>query len=82
MLMKQVFIKDSSIKHFHTFENRHVYDIIFTNISNNGEIYFTITHTSMEPKTQFYVLNKKFKNARENSVTFNQIKKLLEQSLE
>ena len=44
-------------KHFHTFDYRLVYDIIFTSSSNNEEINFTSTHKSMEFETEFYDLN-------------------------
>ena len=53
--------KGCRINYFHTFEYRVVYDIKFTNISNNEEINFTITHTSTEIKTEFYGSNKKTK---------------------
>ena len=52
-------IKDCRNKGFHTFEQRLVYDIKFTNNSNNEEVDFTIIHRSMEFKTEFYGLNKK-----------------------
>ena len=48
-------------------------DIKFTNISNNEEVNFAVTHRSMEFKTEFYGLNKKIKNARRNGYIFNQI---------
>ena len=54
-------IKDCRRNYFHTFECRLVYDINFTNISNNEEVNFIITHKSMEFKTEFYGLNKKNK---------------------
>ena len=60
----------------HTFEYRLVYDINFTNISNSKEIIFTITHRSMEFKTEFYGLNEKLKIARQRGLIFNQINKL------
>ena len=66
-------IKDCRRNYFHTFEYRLVYDINFTNISNNEEINLIITHKSKEFKTEFYGLNKKIKNARQNSFIFNQI---------
>ena len=62
--------------YFHTFEYTLVYDNKFTNIINNEEVNFTITHRSMEFKTEFYDLNKKNKNARRNGFVFNQVKKL------
>ena len=61
-------IEDCRNKHFHTFENRLVYDFKFTNISNNEEINFTITHRTME----LYGLNKKIKTARRNGFLFIQ----------
>ena len=69
---------DDVIKHcrknyFHTFEFRLLYDINFTNISNNEEVNLIVTHRSMEFKTEFYGLNKKIKNARRNGFIFNQI---------
>ena len=69
-------IKDCRSKYFHTFEYSLVYDVKFTNISNNKEVHFTITHRSMEFKTEFYGLNKKIKNAQRNGFIFNQINKL------
>ena len=69
-------IKDCRRNYFHTFEYKLVYDINFTNISNNEEVNFAVTHRSMEFKTEFYGLNKKIKNARENGYIFNQINKL------
>ena len=48
-------------KYFHTFEYILVYDIKFTNISNNEEVNFTITHWSLEFETEFYGLRKKIK---------------------
>ena len=67
------FIKDCRKKYFHSFEYRIIYDLCFKNISNNGEVNFAVTHRSMEFKTEFYGLNKKIKNARENGYIFNQI---------
>ena len=72
------YLLDDVIKHcrknyFHTFEYRLVYDINFTNISNNEEVNLIVTHRSMEFKTEFYGLNKKIKNARRNGFIFNQI---------
>ena len=72
------YLLDDVIKHcrknyFHTFEYRLVYDINFTNISNNKEVNLIVTHRSMEFKTEFYGLNKKIKNARRNGFIFNQI---------
>ena len=66
-------IKDCRRNYFHTFEYKIIYDINFTNISNNEEVNLIITHKSMEFKTEFYGLNKKIKNARRNGFVFNQI---------
>ena len=66
-------IKDCRRKYFHTFEYKLVYDIKFTNISNNEEVNLVITHKSMEFKTEFYCLNKKIENARRNGFVFRQI---------
>ena len=75
------YLLDDVIKHcrknyFHTLEYRLVYDINFTNISNNEEVNLIVTHRSMEFKTDFYGLNKKIKNARRNGFILNQINKL------
>ena len=71
------YLLDNVIKdcrnYFHTFEYRLVFDINFTNISNNEEVNLIITQKSMEFKTEFYGLNKKIKNARRNGFIFNQI---------
>ena len=72
------YLLDDVIKHcrknyFHTFEYKLVYNINFTNFSNNEEVNLIITHKSMEFKTEFYGLNKKIKNARRNGFIFNQI---------
>ena len=74
-LLDDIFI-DCRNKYFHTFEYTLVYDIEFTNISNNEEINVTITHRSMEFKTEFYGLNKKIKIARRNGFVFNQKSKI------
>ena len=71
-ILKDV-IKDCRINYFHTFEYKIVYDINFTNISNNEEVNLIITHNSNEFKTEFYGLNKQIKNARRNNFVFNQI---------
>ena len=68
-------IKDCRRNYFHTFECKLVYDINFTNISNNEEVNLIVTHRSMEFKTEFYALNQKIKNARRNGFVFNQINK-------
>ena len=54
-------IKDCRRNYFHTFEYKPVYDINFTNISNNEEVNLIITHKSKEFKSEFYGLNKKLK---------------------
>ena len=69
-------IKDCRNKQFHTIEYKLDYDFKFTNNSNDEKVNFTITHRSMEFKTEFYGWNKKIKNARENGFIFNQINKL------
>ena len=69
-------IKDCRKKYFHSFEYRIIDDLCFKNISNIEEVNFAVTHRSMEFKTEFYGLNKKIKNARENGYIFNQINKL------
>ena len=69
-------IKDCRNKNFHTFDCRHVYDIKFLNISNNEQINFTITHRSIEFKSEFYGLNKRVKNGRRNGLIVSQINKL------
>ena len=53
------YFKDCRNKYFHSFEYTLVYDIKFTNISNNDEINFTNTHRSMPFKSGFFGLNKK-----------------------
>ena len=49
------------------------YEFDKTDISNNEEVNFAVTHRSMEFKTEFFGLNKKIKNARQNGFIFNQI---------
>ena len=66
-------IKDCRKKYFQSFEYRIIYDLSFKNTSNSEEVNFAVTHRSMEFKTEFYGLNKKTKNARENGYIFNQI---------
>ena len=67
------YFKDCRNKYFHTFEYRLVYDINFTNISNNEEVNFTITHRAIKVKTKFYGLNEKIKKAQKNDIIFYQI---------
>ena len=50
-------IKVCRNKYFHTFEYTLAYDIKFTNSSKNEKVNFTISHRSMEFKTEFYGLN-------------------------
>ena len=66
-------IKDCRKKYFHSFKYRITCNLSFKKISNNEEVNFAVTHRSMEFKTEFYGLNKKIKNARENGYIFNQI---------
>ena len=65
-------IKDCT-NFFHIFDYKLVYDINFINISNNEEVNLIITHKAMPYKTEYYGLNEKFKNARQNGFIFNQI---------
>ena len=71
------YILDDVIKdcrnYLHTFDYKLVYDINFINISINEEINLIITHKAMQYKTEYYSLNKKIKNARQNGFIFNQI---------
>ena len=69
-------IKGCRSKLFHTFECKLVYDVKFTNISNNEEANFIITLISMEFKNEVYGLNKRIKIARRNGLVFNQINNL------
>ena len=46
-------IEDCRNKYFHRFEYTPVYDMKFKNISNFEEVNFTITHRSMEFKSEF-----------------------------
>ena len=52
-------IEDCRNEYLHTFEYKLVYDIKYTNVSNKEDISFTITHRSMEFRTEFYGSNKK-----------------------
>ena len=65
-------IRDCHRKYFHKFKYRLVYDINFTNITNNETVNFTISNKIMGS----YELNKKLTIARENGYIFNQINKL------
>ena len=64
--------RDCHHKYYHTFEYECVYDINFTNITNNETVHLTIIGESMG----MYELNKKLTIARRNSFKFKQIKKL------
>ena len=65
---------DSSLRdchkiYFPTFDHICVYDINFTNITNNETVNFTISDKSMH----LYELNNKLSVARENGFVFNQV---------
>ena len=62
-------IRDCHHKYFHTFEYECVYDLNFTNDTNNESGNFTISNKSMG----LYELNKKLTLARERGFIFNQI---------
>ena len=61
-------------KYFLSFEYRCVYDIKFTNLTNNEELFLPIALGFMESKSEYYGLNRK--NARNNGFVINQILKL------
>ena len=65
-------IKDCRNRYFHTFKFKLVFEINFTNISNNEEVNFTITPRSMEFKTEFYGLVKKTRNSQRTGLIYNQ----------
>ena len=65
-------IRDSHHKCFHTFEYECVYDLNFTNDTNNESINFTISDKNLG----MYELNKKLSIARQRGFIFNQINKL------
>ena len=69
-------IKDCRKKYFHLFEYRCVYDIKFTNITNNEAVILPTSLGYMEFKSEYYGLNKKIKSARNNGFIFNEIVKL------
>ena len=69
-------IKGCRIKYLQTIEYRLVYACKCTKNFQDEEVNFTITHRSMEFKTEFYGLNKKIKKARRNGSSFNRINKL------
>ena len=62
-------IRDCYKKYFHKFKYRLVYDINFTNITNNESVNFTISDKIMG----MYELNNKLNVARQNGYIFNQI---------
>ena len=62
-------LRDCHNKYFHTFDHICVYDINFTNITNNETVNFTISDKSMH----LYELNIKLTAARENGFIFNQV---------
>ena len=65
-------IRDCHKKYFHKFKYRLVYDINFTNITNNETVNFTISDKIMGS----YELNKKLALDRKRGYIFNQINKL------
>ena len=65
-------VRDCYKKYFHKFKSRLVYDLNFTNITNNETVNFTISDKCMG----MFDLNKKLAIARENGFKFNQINKL------
>ena len=62
-------LRDCHNKYFHTFDHICVYDINFTNITNNETVKFTISDKIMH----LYELNIKLTAARENGFIFNQV---------
>ena len=65
-------VRDCYKNYFHKFKYRLVYDIKFTNITNNESVNFTISDRIMG----MYELNKKLSIACGNGFKFNQINKL------
>ena len=65
-------IRDRHNKYFHTFDHICEYDLIFTNITNNESVNFTISDKSMG----IYELNKKLSVARQRGCIYNHIYKL------
>ena len=61
--------RDCHKKYYHTFEYECIYDINFTNDTNNESVNFTISDKSLG----MYELNKKITLARERGSKFNQI---------
>ena len=64
--------RDCYNKYFHTFKYVCIYDIKFTNITNNEILNLTISDESMN----LFELNKKLTLARQRGFIFNQINKL------
>ena len=64
--------KDCHYKYFHTFEYECVYNINFTNNTNNEIVTLTLSGKNLG----LYELNKKLTLARERRYRFNQINKL------
>ena len=69
-------IKDCRKNYFHTFKYRCVYDIKFTDITNNEKVILNISHDCLELESKFYGLNKKIKIAKYNKLKFDEILKL------
>ena len=65
-------IRDCHNKYFHTFDHISEFDLIFTNITNNEIVNFTISDKCMG----MYELNKKLAIARERGFNFIQLNKL------
>ena len=63
---------DCHNKFFQSFKDECIYDIELTKITKNEKIKLTISGKNMN----LYDLNKKFKDARHNGLTFDQINKL------
>ena len=64
--------RDCHNKYFHTFEYVCVYDLNFTNETNNETVNFIISDKSLG----MYEINKKLTLARQRGYIFNQINKL------
>ena len=62
--------RDCYKNHYHTFKYECLYNLNFTNITNNETVIFTISDKNMG----MYDLNKKLTVARERGYIFNQIK--------
>ena len=61
--------RDCHLKYFHTFEYECVYDLNFTNVTNNEIVTLTISGKNLG----LYELNKKLTLARERGFIFNKI---------